>query len=627
MTNALPLPPPAPFGTVLGIAQGNVPIYSCDYNSADESLYPDRHAYRNYIDDIFIGYKWQCVEFARRWLYLNKGYTFDDIAMAYDIFHLRSVRVISSNELLPLHSFNNGSIRRPEPGCLLIWDEGGEFEKTGHVAIVSDVHDDHIYFVEQNMYNHVWPEGQTYSRSHKVSIDENGGYFIHCEFDNTQLLGWVIQTNDDQFSIENNEIKPELLNYQPKEVLGEIKNQASWLDETAEDEMAYITMMKGHKMSSNPEDLRHYFWLSESGHREIKHASNELHALFMHATDYVLQNDHCLEKFNIPSILWPRIRKSWANRRNEMIVGRIDLSVSEKGVKVYEYNADSASCLMECGKIQGKWAKHFGATEGIDAGKDIFYHLVNAWKKSNITGTLHIMQDHDLEESYHARYIKTAMEAAGITVKILKGLTGLKWGKDHTILDPEGTSIQTVWKTWAWETALDQIRAQLEEQEASLEELATQSKIPRLVDVLLNPDIMVHEPLWTLIPSNKAILPILWQLFPRSPYLLNAQYTLTDDLKKSGYVIKPIVGRCGANISMVDKNAAIIDETSGKFNEQNLIYQALFKLPEVGKQNIQTNTFMVDGKYAGTCVRVDSSAIMTGESNILDVRIVNDELI
>ena len=57
---------PAKFGTLLGMAPGGVPIYSSDYDSADEREYPTRQSYQSYIDGVFMGYKWQCVEFARR---------------------------------------------------------------------------------------------------------------------------------------------------------------------------------------------------------------------------------------------------------------------------------------------------------------------------------------------------------------------------------------------------------------------------------------------------------------------------------------------------------------------------------------------------------------------------------
>ena len=63
----------------------------------------------------------------------------------------------------------------------------------------------------------------------------------------------------------------------------------------------------------------------------------------MHATHRVLQEEALLARFNLPRSIWPKIRQSWNNRRNQMITGRFDFSVSENGIKVYEYNADSAS--------------------------------------------------------------------------------------------------------------------------------------------------------------------------------------------------------------------------------------------------------------------------------------------
>ena len=115
---------PEPFGSILGYAPGGVPSYSSDYDSADEKEFSDRHAYRSFVDGVFMGMKWQCVEFARRWLYLTNGYVFDDIAMAYDIFRLRTVRRIEDDALLPLHSFRNGALRPPEPGAPPTWQRG-----------------------------------------------------------------------------------------------------------------------------------------------------------------------------------------------------------------------------------------------------------------------------------------------------------------------------------------------------------------------------------------------------------------------------------------------------------------------------------------------------------------------
>ena len=47
-----------------------------------------------------------------------------------------------NDALLPLQAFANGCKRKPEAGALLIWQEGGEFKHTGHVAIITEVLED-----------------------------------------------------------------------------------------------------------------------------------------------------------------------------------------------------------------------------------------------------------------------------------------------------------------------------------------------------------------------------------------------------------------------------------------------------------------------------------------------------
>jgi glutathionylspermidine amidase/synthetase len=544
---------PASFGTVVGIAPGNVPVYSSDYETADDRELPTRQAYRSYVGDVYMGHKWQCVEFARRWLYLNYGYVFDDIAMAYDIFRLSTVRVVNENRLLPLRSFRNGSKRAPEPGCLLVWDEGGEFETTGHVAIVTEVTRDYVRVVEQNVGDREWPAGQNYSRQLKAKTTHEGDYWVECSFGNAEILGWVVQTDDDTHAERIEAPEPRLFNLQAREVIATADSADAWLNVANEDEAAYVEFMEGHVLNSNAADRHKYYCLSETALSELRRATNELHALFMHATSYVLSDDSRLEPFGIPCALWPKIHQSWDNRRNQMITGRFDFTLSERGLKAYEYNCDSASCHMEAGKVQGKWAEHFECTDGEDAGRNLHELLVGAWRHSDVDDVLHIMRDRDLEETYHALFMQEAMERAGISSKIIRGVSGLRWDPDGGVSDCDGVKVKWVWKTWAWETALNQLRAECEDDEIELRTYRPGQQPrhpPRLVDVLLRPEVMVYEPLWTLIPSNKAILAVLWSLFPEYPYLLNTSYTLTDELRHMGYVAKPIVGRGEANVSI-----------------------------------------------------------------------------
>ncbi len=623
--------PPEKFGALLGYAPGQVPIYSSHYPSADNAEYPDRDSYRSYLDGVYMGYKWQCVEFARRWFYINHGYVFDDVAMAYDIFALHHVTRIADSRLLPLHSFRNGSPRAPEPGCLLIWEEGGEFEVTGHVAVVVELLPESIRFAEQNVEHCTLPEGRLWSRELPLARTADGGYFISASYADSHIMGWIIQTADARHADKVTPGRPELYQINSRLAPRRGQHEHPWLDPGDAAEAAYIRAMHGHRLTeaTDSNEQYRYFRLSESAEQELRRATNELHLMFMHATQAVLQDDTLLARFNIPASLWPRLRKSWENRRGQIITGRFDFAVSERGIKVYEYNADSASCHTEAGRIQGKWAKHFGVDEGYDPCAGLSQELAAAWKASEVQGLLHIMQDEDSEETYHAEYIRAAAEAAGLECRIIEGVSGLRWNEAGEIVDPEGTPIRFVWKTWAWETALDQIRAECEEDDAkpNLRTGEEPGKTPRLVDVLLRPEVMVYEPFWTLILSNKAILPLLWQIFPDHPYLLNSQYELTEDFNSRGYVSKPIAGRSGFNISLFDKNDNLLKGTGGGFDSQDQIYQELWKLPEIDGYKTQVCTFAVRGRYAGSCVRVDKSLIITRDSELLPLRVVDDDVL
>ena len=611
---------PAPFGTILGLAPGGVPVYSSDYATADDRELPDRSAYRSVLDGIYMGYKWQCVEFARRWMYLNRGWIFDDVAMAHEIFRLRSIRDLHNDRVLPLRAFRNGSRRHPEPGCLLVWDAGGEFDRTGHVAVVTEVLPDRLRLAEQNVVHRPWPEGRTWAREIPAQITDDGGYWLRCSFRDAAILGWVVQTDDDRDAEVLSEPDPGLLAVRSARAPADGPVTGSWLNVANPDEAAYVAMMGGHRLAAREANQDRYVVISETAEAELRRATEELHALFLHATERVLHDDALLERFNLPRVIWPRLRQSWANRRNQMITGRFDFALSERGLKVYEYNCDSASCHMEAGKVQGRWALHTGCDLGRDAGERLLPELEAAWRKRGVGGVLHLMIDHDLEETYHALFMKEAIEASGISCKVLRGVDGLRWTGDGDIVDGDGVPIRWVWKTWAWETALDQLRAKCGEDE----DRPTGS--PRLVDVLLRPEVTVFEPLWTLIPSNKAILPVVWQSFTQQRYLLEASYELSDELRRSGHVRKPIVGRCGANISVFAPGDGLIEETGGRFDDRHQVYHALWPLPLADGESVQVSTFTVAGGYAGACVRLDPSMVITAASDMVALRVVPDRI-
>lgn len=611
----------APFGTLLGYAPGGVAIYSSNYGSLDPRRYPEDADFRSYIGNEYMGHKWQCVEFARRFLFLNYGCVFTDVGMAWEIFSLRFLRQVVNDNILPLQAFANGSKRAPQAGALLIWQKGGEFHETGHVAVITQLLDDKVRIAEQNVIHSPLPLGQQWTRELRMTV-ENGTYTLHDTFNDTEILGWMIQTDDTKHSIPQPELDGELLKISGARLKNKRQFDGKWLNENDALQQAYVRA-NGHFINKDP---CQYFTITESAEQELIKATNELHLMYLHATDKVLKDDNLLALFDIPKILWPRLRLSWQWRRHHMITGRMDFCMDERGIKVYEYNADSASCHTEGGLILEEWVKNGYRGNGHNPAEGLLEELTGAWKHSHARPFVHIMQDNDVEEDYHALFIQRSLLQAGFETKILHGLNALSWDAAGQLIDDEGRHVNCVWKTWAWETAIEQIREVSETEYAAVPiRTGHPAGDVRLIDVLLRPEVLVFEPLWTVIPGNKAILPVLWQLFPNHRYLLDTDFAVNDLLKQTGYAIKPIAGRCGSNIDLISAGDEVLDKSSGKFVDRKNIYQQLWCLPKVDGKHIQVCTFTVGGNYGGTCLRGDDSLVVKKESDIEPLIVVKDK--
>ena len=149
-----------------------------------------------------------------------------------------------------------------------------------------------------------------------------------------------------------------------------------------------------------------------------------------------------------------------------MLFRSFDFAMTEGGLKLYEYNVDSAGCYPEAGQILGQWAAAHGVTQGEDAGQNILVDLTEAWGRIDSGGIVHILQDTETEETYMAEFMRGAIEASGSESRIIKGLNkGMRWDDTGAIQDAQGLAVKTVWKTWAWETAIDQMREREEEEQ------------------------------------------------------------------------------------------------------------------------------------------------------------------
>eukprot|EP00759_Apiculatamorpha_spiralis_P044351 PhF_6_TR41333/c0_g1_i2/m.62679/K01460/gsp; glutathionylspermidine amidase/synthetase len=556
-----------PYGTLLGTYRG-VPGYS---NGSDEYFSGERHVENVHGKDVFMGIKWQCVEYARRWLVYNKASTIPSIPCAYDIWDVTAVLHIPSNEYHPLVRVPNGSKVPPQEGHVIIWGETEE-SPYGHVAIISGVDLDgkQIFVAEQNKDNDTW-ETEVYSRRLRLEGDSDHGYSIVDPDEAEFTYGWL-------YIADTVTTKPHMtLSCMINRVhLAHDTPCERWLDmEDPADRTFYEDFKETTFKQRDPNAKVGYYLVSGCVQELLGNQTQELHNMCKAATEFVLKSDELMDVFGLPQPLWNKIRKSWT-RGDRDLTGRFDIGFDGDKFKIFEYNSDSSGCLYECAVWSEKWAQGNHGVMGTSVVNTMHAQIVAAWRRLDLQPgeVVHFCIDTEKEELYNALYMQRACREAGVEAKICILFDSFKWNAaTGGIEDSEGRTVKYVWKTWMWETCIQRWKDDPSP--------PNKAKTPRLQDVLLHDDIIVFEPLWKVVTSNKAILPILYQLYPNHPALLKSSFTLTEDLATTKYVQKPIVGRCGHNVSLVDgtNNAAsTIEKAEGGFGNRKMIYQEMFEI-------------------------------------------------
>jgi glutathionylspermidine synthase len=119
------------------------------------------------------------------------------------------------------------------------------------------------------------------------------------------------------------------------------------------------------------------------------------------------------------------------------------------------------------------------------------------------------------------------------------------------------------------------------------------------------------EPIWKMMWSNKALLAILWELNPGHELLLPAFLDGPRDL--TSYVRKPLLGREGSGIAVVQKGVCVEGSLSGD-SAQHYVYQALASMAQAGGKTAVFGSWMVDGEPAGMGIR-ESRGLITNNTS------------
>ena len=117
-----------------------------------------------------------------------------------------------------------------------------------------------------------------------------------------------------------------------------------------------------------------------------------------------------------------------------------------------------------------------------------------------------------------------------------------------------------------------------------------------------------------MLLSNKAVLAILWELFPEHPNLLPCYFDAAP-LAGADYVRKPILAREGSNISLRRNAGALM--TGGTYGKEGYVFQKYAPLARFEGNYAVIGAWIVDDRAAGIGIREDDSPITRNTSRFV----------
>ena len=334
-----------------------------------------------------------------------------------------------------------------------------------------------------------------------------------------------------------------------------------------------------------------YYALTMGEVDALEETSAELHRLCLAAVAHVIEHDWFARFGIVDDRVRAAIASSW-RERPPSVYGRFDLAYDGRGgpAKLLEYNADTPTGLLESAICQWYWLQD--TRPEADQWNSLHERLVEAWRqaaRSFAPGPLHVTHtaaDTSGEEEMTAAYLAETAQQAGLEVVTLP-IERIGWReRDAQFVDLELRPIRTIFKLYPWEWLVaDAFGAK------ALDRLAAPTAAgTRWI-----------EPIWKMLLSNKALLAVLWELFPGHPNLLPAYLDGPRDLER--HVAKPLLGREGAGIRVVGAGPDSVEQSGAAHPDAGWCHQQYTPLPDYAGNRPVLGAWIVAGEPAGLGIR------------------------
>ncbi|HVI41832.1 MAG TPA: glutathionylspermidine synthase family protein [Anaerovoracaceae bacterium] len=323
---------------------------------------------------------------------------------------------------------------------------------------------------------------------------------------------------------------------------------------------------------------------------EIEKATGELHTMALAAAQNIIDNKRYAQ-LQIPDFIIPLIEKTW-NEEPPALYGRFDFSYDGKNPpKMLEYNADTPTSLLEASVIQWYWMEDKFNKDQFNSIHDKLIAKFKSLKEYLYPGPVYFTAQDTWEDYMTIQYLRDCAEQSGLkifgnklTTESIR-LEDVGWdSKDKVFIDMDFKQIKNIFKLYPWEWMIHEEFGQ---------------------HLLECTDMFWMEPAWKMLLSNKGILPVMWELYPNHPNLLEAYFDKPAHFAR--YAKKPLLSREGANVKLV--TAQDTYRTPGEYGEEGYVYQQLAMLPNCDGKYPVIGSWMIDQEPAGMGIRESDGPI------------------
>lgn len=289
------------------------------------------------------------------------------------------------------------------------------------------------------------------------------------------------------------------------------------------------------------------------------------------------------------------VTESW-RRADPSVYGRFDLTLDAHGIpKIYEYNGDTPTSIMEASWAQTDWAN----ARGLQSSCRLAELMPSAFAQLTALGATSLPiagMSTSVEDTSNLFPMVQWARQAGLDASWVP-IESMQYHFDQNMHGFDGIAHEWIFKLYPWEFLCVENAQYLP------------ASRTRFV-----------EPAWKLLLSSKAFLAEAWRRAPGHPNLLACYHAgavagSEGPGLEQGYAKKPLYSREGSNVTLVDANGSLIQKEIGPYGREGYVVQAYCPMPEPepGKR-FTLGGWISAGRFAGTCARFTDDHVVTNVS-------------